>query len=321
MKENNLSFFRGLFNGLIITFIIFAVCFGSFMCGFQYHKNHNNLSYQAVNVHPLDSVETNISYLSSNLFIPLSIYPNNITTPDLNNSIISIPSVYFQLTSTITFINFSFDGLPYDSYYSKITSYQYDSWVTFPFLVDYNDFSRVFMIYRLDSSFNFNVVKVLITSEDNFSGNTNFHASRISFYDNNDNVFSFYFCIASDLYLLSYRTYYLSNPSNFGSQESFNAGFEQGRAEGLAANQQSVYDKGFEAGKRLGESNGYQQGVQDSNQYTFLNLLGAVVDAPVQTFIGLLNFEILGFNFLSFLTAILTIGLIIFIIRFVFFRS
>ena len=55
-------------------------------------------------------------------------------------------------------------------------------------------------------------------------------------------------------------------------------------------------------------------GASEANQYTFFNLISAVIDAPVKAFTGLLNFDVLGFNILGFITGLLTLGLIIWVI-------
>lgn len=58
---------------------------------------------------------------------------------------------------------------------------------------------------------------------------------------------------------------------------------------------------------------GYRAG--EEGTYTFLGLMSAVVDAPVQAIAGIFNIEILGYNMLGFVTGLLTVGLIFFIVR------
>ena len=83
------------------------------------------------------------------------------------------------------------------------------------------------------------------------------------------------------------------------------------------------YSKGLEDQKNLdynvwymGRYNqGYSDGVKAAGEYTFLSLLGAVVDAPLQAVSGMLNFNLLGFNMLNFFYALLTCALVIAVIR------
>lgn len=58
---------------------------------------------------------------------------------------------------------------------------------------------------------------------------------------------------------------------------------------------------------------GYNAGAEGN--LTFLNMLTAVVDAPVKAVAGIFDIEILGYNMLGFVSGLLTLGLIFFIIR------
>lgn len=113
------------------------------------------------------------------------------------------------------------------------------------------------------------------------------------------------------------RTYYLSN--SFTDNENYQNGLEEGYRNGYSDGQdigfQDGYDSGRKEGQAIGKQEGYNEGIRDANQYSFLNLLGAVVDAPIQALSGLLNFDILGFNMLNFFLSLLTLALIIFVVR------
>ena len=67
------------------------------------------------------------------------------------------------------------------------------------------------------------------------------------------------------------------------------------------------YDAGYLAGK--------EAGIAISESGTFSSLITAVVDAPIRAITGLLNFEILGQNMLSFFGALLSLCLILFILK------
>lgn len=95
-----------------------------------------------------------------------------------------------------------------------------------------------------------------------------------------------------------------SKVSNAGS---YNAGYLNGYDSG--------YKIGYDKGNTIGYNSGYNKGVESANNYSFLGLIGAIVDAPVSALSGLLNFDLLGFNMFNFFTSILTCALIIFIVR------
>lgn len=140
---------------------------------------------------------------------------------------------------------------------------------------------------------------------------------------NNTEFSSSYFAFYSER---TYCTqYYVDSMQSATYNDGYEYGYNIGRTEGLNNNQaniyQSGYDEGFELGRIEGRNVGYQQGVDDAGNYTFLSLLGAVVDAPITALSGLLNFTILdnngvgGVNLLSFFYALMTLALIIFVVR------
>lgn len=82
------------------------------------------------------------------------------------------------------------------------------------------------------------------------------------------------------------------------------------------------YDKGYNDGNANKEAYGQaqkevgkQEGIAQANDYSFTSLISAVFDVPIQTLFGMLNFNILGVNVLTFITSILSIMLLVFIIK------
>lgn len=113
-------------------------------------------------------------------------------------------------------------------------------------------------------------------------------------------------------YYFSY-TRFITN--NFTDNSIYQTGYQEGYRDG----ESSGYDKGLEIGSKNGYQNGYNAGktagIQQANDYTFIGLLGAVVDAPIQAVTGLLNFDLLGFNLADFCFALLTLALILTVVR------
>lgn len=96
----------------------------------------------------------------------------------------------------------------------------------------------------------------------------------------------------------------LSNPSY---NDAYNRGFNDGSRD--------VGDSAFSRGFSQGKTVGYNEGMNAAGKYTFLSLISAVVDAPIQAVAGLLNFNLLGFNMLSFFYALLTLAIVIAVVR------
>lgn len=102
------------------------------------------------------------------------------------------------------------------------------------------------------------------------------------------------------------------------SGDFYNSGYNNGyldAKEGFDEEKTSIYNSGFESGKIAGYNDGYNAGKDVSGNYTFLGLIGAVFDAPIEAFKGLFNFDILGVNMQGFVLAMLTLAVIIIVIR------
>lgn len=142
-------------------------------------------------------------------------------------------------------------------------------------------------------------------------------------YYNSDNTFLRFVYLSQNLntaynssgltYSLSdffpYRIYYDMN--GFDNSYIYNYGYQEGETAGREAGYNSGYNSGFSVGKSVG----FSEGVANANEYTFLGLFSAVFDAPISALSGLLNFDILGVNILSFTLALFTLCIVFFIIK------
>ena len=119
----------------------------------------------------------------------------------------------------------------------------------------------------------------------------------------------------SDSFLDFRRYYFLDN-----ADLSDNSYYQQGVADGNSVGYQSGYDYGYEKGILDGKTIGYGQGLEEGVQvsgYSFLDLFGSVLDAPVKVILNLLNFEIFGFNMWNLFTGLITLAFVIFVIKLV----
>lgn len=107
--------------------------------------------------------------------------------------------------------------------------------------------------------------------------------------------------------------------NDFNDNDLFNQGYGQGYADGYDRGYDLGDNAGFNRGKSfgydIGYNAGYNAGVESSNEYTFMSLFSALIDAPVKVFLGLTDFEVFGIKVSSFVLALLTIGLAIAIVR------
>ena len=72
----------------------------------------------------------------------------------------------------------------------------------------------------------------------------------------------------------------------------------------------------YNQGQQAGYDSGYSAGIAAGGKNSFLSLITAVVDAPINAFTSLLNFDILGFNVKNVVLSLLTAALVIACIRF-----
>lgn len=112
------------------------------------------------------------------------------------------------------------------------------------------------------------------------------------------------------------RTYYFTRVDS--DSASYSAGYSAGLDVGTASGQTAGYSAGYSAGDSVGYNRGYNAGINATNTYSFTNLISAVLDAPINAFTSLFNFEILGINLSSFLLALFTICVVLTVIKFIF---
>lgn len=165
------------------------------------------------------------------------------------------------------------------------------------------------------SDFSCNIYKVRIYSRHNSTdGNT--YWSFIEYYDVNNNVLTFGIRAVDSSgvvsnYMLDDRTYYFVTSDDLDDNQMYHQGYQ----DGLQAEQDTIYQEGRQDGFNGGYNQGYQEGVEAASNNNFFTMIGAAVDVPITALTSLLNFTFLGVNLLAFVTSILTLALIIFVIK------
>lgn len=120
---------------------------------------------------------------------------------------------------------------------------------------------------------------------------------------------------------------YGSDFGNLGSATSFDVYINSGQTSvtlrvlgnSYGNNLDAVYETGLKAGLQRGEKIGYDKGkadgIRDSGQYSFFNLVASVIDVPINAILSLFNLEIFGVNLAPLMTALLTICVAVTIIK------
>lgn len=121
---------------------------------------------------------------------------------------------------------------------------------------------------------------------------------------------------SSAIYQEGYQNGYDAGVStNSGYVSGYDAGYNIGYKAGTDYGNSLGYSSGYDAGQNVGYQNGYNKGINDSDSYTFYNLFGSVLDAPVNVFTSLFNFELLGVNLLGLITGLFTLSFIILLLK------
>lgn len=173
----------------------------------------------------------------------------------------------------------------------------------------YNDF-RVSRFGNVSSNIN----RIVLTNH----SQDNYYFNDVYYYDVHNNFICFSSLIMNrssyvEDFLFTTRTYYIN--LNLSNNSYYEAGYTDGYNQGVSDGSNTGYTDGYNAGQTIGYDNGYSAGLIAGGDHTFMSLIGAVIDAPVSAFTSLLNFEILGVNLLGFITGLLTLAIIVFIIK------
>ena len=111
---------------------------------------------------------------------------------------------------------------------------------------------------------------------------------------------------------------YLFGSSLSGTEDyrvGYASGYAKGNSDGYSRGTSDGYSSGYNSGITVGYNNGYNEGVEHGSDYTFTSLVSSFIDVPVQTFMGLFNFELLGVNLAGFFTGLLTLAFILTVVR------
>ncbi len=92
-------------------------------------------------------------------------------------------------------------------------------------------------------------------------------------------------------------------------------GYDVGYADGSNKTAEDARQEGYKDGYKNGVIDGKKEGISISNSGEFGNLIAAVVEAPVNTFQSMFNFEILGMNMQKAIGAVLALCVVAIIVK------
>lgn len=263
-----------------------------------------------------ESFKDDITFNGSNVLVPINYHANSSDT--------FVYTYYYDLKITLSFISdlIVFDTTDINYSFKPGTNVN----LTIPFNYApgmpaepdiHGNFIELNYILEINSSFNSNITGVRLGHNDRSVNNSVFYFNYIEYFSSNggscklsiqsSNLTAFQVnSLFGSLPWLDSRTYYLST-----NIDSSSADYQQGYLDG----ENSGYDEGYKNGKLVGYEDGFNNGVASAGDYTFISLLGAVIDAPIQALNGFLNFELLGFNMFNFVSALFTLCLIIVVVK------
>lgn len=104
---------------------------------------------------------------------------------------------------------------------------------------------------------------------------------------------------------------------NSGYTQGYSEGSTEGFDKGNALGVETGYENGYSEGQHYGYNIGYERGKYDSeaSDYTFLGLFGAIIDAPLNAFKSMFDFEIFGVNMTGFFLSLFSIAVILVVVK------
>lgn len=277
----------------------FNLSIGSSDFYLQYNAVNNGNIYIYNNSNIPNSNNAPLSTISFPSFSFSSLESNFVANSIFKQSIVS-PMQKFNVENTTYYTNFGFE------IYKNNTNINDFEKPTFKMIsIEILNSEQFLSKFGYESSFsNSNIIRY--TDSVGYSY-TIYIPCRVNVNDTNSLPWYYFY--------LTYRKYLLPDFFDLSDNNVYQQGVSDGYASGVPDGYNQGYSKGLAQGNTEGFNEGYIVGLNTSNNFTFQSLIGAVFDAPLNAFVSLFNFEILGVNLLSFITSILTFAITIFILR------
>lgn len=139
------------------------------------------------------------------------------------------------------------------------------------------------------------------------------------YYDTKSIAYSGSFYFSSDPTIrenLSQQIIYQLNYVNLGDNSSYSQGYEEGYNNGLSEGYTEGHQEGYDYGHSVGFTEGYEEGSeQDQTVQAIYSGIIAVGLIPINFFLQIFNFEILGINVAEILTSLFTSCIAIIVVK------
>lgn len=254
------------------------------------------------------------------------------TTSRYSTSIRPQPPQYLGYTKcnnhSGTSVTFDFDADNYDMIYDEDSTsyvesnYRFFSQVnenfvtigSYSFRLEYNadiDSFRVKSRYIFDDVYNLKI-NISYSSYDNDVNGNLFLYLKNNYYSDITEYYTSWVAGSPDNYFARHNSSIsLTIETIPVDQEAWSGTWDDGHSEG--------YTEGYRNGQADGYATGYQDALeQGSTASVIFSGILSIALVPVNFFLGILNFEVFGINIGAFVSALLTIAIIIIIIRIIF---
>lgn len=268
----------------------------------------------------LDSIET----YSANGTISINVinknYEINYTYKDLTGNIKTTPFLYNTSKQVLTVVYYAFTtkekcvikNSSINAYLTLIVNAKAGSVINWG-ISDRNNLIDVTGNFEPNIITQYKTGTILINDKNNDTAGHQIYITPTTdnnFFEIENGSFYTYSPVGTNLYSEIAGVNYTDNQIEKIKNEEYARGVDYGYSEG--------YKKANEDKTTYGQTQynkGYAEGAEKGNKYTFTALMLSIVDVPVQTLYGLLNFEILGYNMLNFVLGLISLAIVLYIIR------
>lgn len=242
-------------------------------------------------------------------------YVNNVTTDTFYNQLVSYASSYSSISKAnhnIQSLNVSSNGN-----LNILSGYLVPDGVR-PDSNNYRFGGYAFMSVSSDG-FVPNITKIELGSSTTINQESPQVYNYVRYYDINNNFFQFSVETSRSFswdgvpfnMVLEKRIYYVGDNTTSDYDSGYYSGFNDGEKKGFTDGRL----EGVNIGKQQGYSQGFNEGVASANNYSFLGLMTSTIDAPLQVFTKMFDFNLLGVNMSSFYLSLFTACIIIIILK------
>lgn len=268
----------------------------------------------------LESIETYSANGTISINVINNTYEINYTYQNTKGEIITTPFLFNKSKQVLTVVYYAFTtkekcvikNTSITAYMTLIVNAKAGSVVNWG-ISDRNNLIDVIGNFEPNIITQYKTGTILINDKNNDTAGRQIYilpTTDNNFFEIENGSFYTYAPVGENLYSEIAGVNYTDNQIEKIKNEEYARGVDYGYNQG--------YKKANEDKEIYGQTQynkGYAEGTEKGNKYTFTALMLSIVDVPVQTLYGLLNFEILGYNMLNFAMGLISLAVVLYIIR------